>query len=124
MNNSERGFCRQLCDFIRDIGMFSKIIIITCVAINIMQTVHYDGMSTNDTSLNYYQVIDDREYFRIFTAALTHYGILHILFNMCWTAVFGTTLEKQYGTIFMFALAFWIQLLGTIMHLAYINVRL
>ena len=106
MINSERGFCSSLENFIRDIGMFSKIIIVTCVALFIMQTVHFKEMSIQDTSLNYYKVVDEKQYFRIFSAAFTHIGFIHILFNMCWTAVFGTTLEKKYGTIFMFALAF------------------
>jgi len=124
MNNAERGFCRQTCDFICGIGLYSKIVILTCVAINIMQVTHYDGMTSNDYSFNYYDVVENGEYFRIFTAALTHYGILHILFNMCWTAMFGYTMERQYGTIFMFALAFWIQLLGMLMHIGYIYMRL
>ena len=108
MNNSERGFCAQAADFVFGIGLFSKIIIITCIAINIMQVTHYNGMRESDFAFSYTAVVYDHEYYRIFTAALTHYGFIHILFNMCWTAVFGYRMEKQYGTIFMFALAFWI----------------
>ena len=33
-------------------------------------------------------------------------------------------MEKQYGTVFMFALSFWIQLLGTAMHIGYIYLRM
>ena len=81
-------------------------------------------MRSSDYAYSYAAVVDNKEYYRIFTAGLTHYGFIHILFNMCWAAVFGYRMEKQYGTIFMFALAFWIQLLGMLVKMAYVYARL
>ena len=94
------------------------------MAINIIQVTHYKGMRESDFAFSYAAVVDGREFYRIFTAGLTHYGFIHILFNMCWTAVFGYRMEKRYGTIFMAALAFWIQLLGMLIKMAYVYGRL
>ena len=57
---------------------------------------------------NYQSIVGANQYYRIITAAFSHQGIAHILFNMCALAVFSVSLEKAYGTCFFAALNMWI----------------
>ena len=60
---------------------------------------------------NYQSIVGAQQYYRFVTAAFSHQGIAHILFNMCALAIFSANLENQfapdtqgYGTFFFTAL--------------------
>ena len=57
---------------------------------------------------NYQSIVAANQYYRVLTAAFTHQGFAHILFNMCALAVFSISLEKDYGTHFFTVLNMWI----------------
>lgn len=73
---------------------------------------------------NYQAIIGGHQYYRILTAAFSHQGIAHILFNMCAMAVFSVSLEKAYGTSFFAVLNMWILAVCTSIQLLYAHARI
>jgi membrane associated rhomboid family serine protease len=73
---------------------------------------------------NYQSIVGANQYYRFITAAFTHQGVAHILFNMCALAVFSVSLEKAYGTYFFTALNLWILLICSSLQLLYDHVRI
>mmetsp|Transcript_49752 Transcript_49752/g.57090 ORF Transcript_49752/g.57090 Transcript_49752/m.57090 type:complete len:292 (+) Transcript_49752:63-938(+) len=49
-------------------------------------------------------ILFQHQWYRMFTSAFIHYGVLHILFNMLWVCYAGKTIEKFFGTIPFIAL--------------------
>jgi GlpG protein len=44
------------------------------------------------------------ELWRVLTSALPHVNILHLIFNVSWTWIFGTLIEKTFGSLKTFAI--------------------
>jgi len=72
---------------------------------------------------NYQSIASANQYYRILTAAFSHQGIGHILFNMCALAVFSVSLEKAYGTYFFTVINMWILALCSAIQLLYAHAR-
>ena len=72
---------------------------------------------------NYGAIVESHQYYRILSSTLSHQGVAHILFNMCWMAIFGYTIEKRFGTLFFAVINIWIMFLSTAMHLVYFHLR-
>lgn len=54
-------------------------------------TWHYEG--------SLFEKIQQGEWWRLFTPALLHGNLLHILFNLLWAVVLGLQIERKIGTI-------------------------
>lgn len=48
-----------------------------------------------------FSLIENGEYWRLFTPALIHFGLLHILFNLMWWKDLGNILENTKGALFL-----------------------
>lgn len=46
-----------------------------------------------------FEKISQGQYWRLFTPAFLHFGLLHILFNMIWAIVLGRQIEQKIGAI-------------------------
>lgn len=63
-----------------------------------------DGGTTNTEALARYGakipelILENGEYWRIITANFIHVGVLHLIMNMMVLYLFGTTVEKMYGS--------------------------
>jgi membrane associated rhomboid family serine protease len=79
------------------------------VAVNVIVHGLIFITSTNPGAfaISAYQVIYNREYYRIVTAAFTHGGLLHIGMNMMSLLQLGTLLEKSFGSIIFLILSLW-----------------
>ena len=73
---------------------------------------------------NYQSIVSAHQYYRFVTAAFSHQGVAHILFNMCALAVFSTSLEKTYGTLFFAMVNIWILILCSSIQLLYAHARI
>lgn len=73
---------------------------------------------------NYQSIVGANQYYRFVTAAFSHQGILHILFNMCALAVFSVQQENAYGTYFFTVVNIWLLILCSCIQLAYMHVRI
>lgn len=60
--------------------------------------------------MSFAAVVDDGQWYRIFSAAIFHLGILHIVMNMASLYMLGTSLENVHGTLY-FALSSFIQVI-------------
>ena len=72
---------------------------------------------------NYGAIVDSHQYYRILSSVLSHQGLAHILFNMCWMAIFGYTIEKRFGTLFFAVINIWMMLISNGLHILYIYLR-
>ena len=73
---------------------------------------------------NYQSIVGAHQYYRIVTAAFSHQGIAHILFNMLALAVFSVGLENDYGTCFFMAINFGILIICSLIQITYYHARI
>ena len=67
----------------------------------------YGGQYSN----GYFPGVSTGQWWRLFTVALTHAGVLHLISNMYCLWAFGPTLERYFGKV-RFSLLFLISLVG------------
>lgn len=85
-------------------GLLTKGIILVCVSISILMWIG-DASVIRSTLLisKYTQGLDEimqGQWWRLFTPALVHFGIMHILFNMLWFKSLGSMIEFTRGRYF------------------------
>ena len=91
----------------------------------LVQTIFFSGQIHVALvfGFNYQSIIGAGQYYRILTAAFTHGGFAHILFNMCWLALFSVRLERAYGTYFFMIINLWLMGLSASLELLYDHAR-
>ena len=63
--------------------------------------------------MNYDAVVNGHQYWRMFTAALSHASLMHIVFNTCSVIVAGMYMESELGTLAYAAINLWILLIAS-----------
>ena len=119
------NFVDQMTKFLSSIGFFSKVIIISCFLVFYLQyaLVPKTSLVAMYFGFNYGAIVESQQYYRILTSTMSHQGIAHIFFNMCWMAIFGYTIEKRFGTLFFAVFNIWTMFLCNGMHMLYIYLR-
>ena len=97
-----------------------NVLIFICQKIFLSDSIHVALLY----GFNYQSIVGAHQFYRIITAAFSHQGIAHILFNMCALAVFSVSLEKAYGTCFFAAVNMWILAVCTAIQLLYAHARI
>lgn len=102
------------------LGNFTFAILIICILIyffgffmkyeQVYNVLLFGPKETGDT----FSYIFSGEYWRLFTPALIHFGLLHILFNLMWWKDLGNILENTKGIFF---LIFFLIITGTFSNL-------
>ena len=104
--SSSTDTCQQIKDFWRSIGFFTKLTLVVNLISYLVTNValaygkHGGKADFDDISLCPAAVIDSGQYYRLFTSEITHGSPGHIMFNMVTFMLWGTDLEKYYGTAF------------------------
>lgn len=57
--------------------------------------------------INAHLVIDEYEYYRVFSSAFVHSGIMHIFMNMTSLLQLGASIETQFGSMLFLSLSIW-----------------
>lgn len=90
--------------------MLSKIPIVTVSLLLLNSAIHavifLFSLDLNNYSISAAQVIKG-EYYRIFSAAYVHGGIMHIFMNMSSLLQLGASLETQFGSLQFAFLTLW-----------------
>ena len=121
-------FGEQIKKFWQDIGIFTKVIFIVNLASftvqNAVDRLYYKrDPFFEKIALCPTGVLDENQWYRFLTSEITHGSVGHILTNMCMFLVWGTNLEKHYGTIFYAFLNVWISILSNLMSLGVILIQ-
>ena len=71
-------------------------VVVTCVVVYLLQLISHNKI---DYSLFFIpeRIIDNFEVWRLFTPAIMHFGVMHILFNVMIFNFFGSMIERDYG---------------------------
>jgi membrane associated rhomboid family serine protease len=65
------------------------------------------SLSLNTFAVSAHLVVDDGEYYRIFSAAWVHAGLMHIFMNMSSLLQLGLSLEAHFGSLQFMFLTLW-----------------
>ena len=85
----------NLTDIIYGQPVTSILVLIIC---SIALYIHYKQIPPESITVSYEKVIYNREYYRIFTASLSHLDMWHLVFNVI--GLYGVgMLEREYGSI-------------------------
>ena len=119
-------FLTQMVNFGKSIGIYARFAITLNVLVFIAQKIFLKDSTTTALifGYNYQSIVGAHQYYRILTAAFSHEGIAHILFNMCALAVFSVGLEKAYGSLFFATVNMWILAICTAIQLLYAHARI
>ena len=120
--DNPQTFCEQVKRFWCNIGVFTKFMFL----INLFSFIIQNGVMAymfNETkepnfdpvALCVTGVIDENQWYRLFSSEITHGSLGHILANMSMFLVWGTELEKHYGTLFYAAINLQLCLLSNLM---------
>lgn len=64
-------------------------------------------------TFNAFRIIYQYEYYRIFSSAFIHGGLLHIAMNMMSLLALGVVIESNYGSLKFFLLTWWCVILSS-----------
>mmetsp|Transcript_32077 Transcript_32077/g.54099 ORF Transcript_32077/g.54099 Transcript_32077/m.54099 type:complete len:419 (+) Transcript_32077:81-1337(+) len=92
-------------EFLRTVPIVTKILLTTNIAIHVL--IFFTSFPVNELAINPLMIIIRGEFYRIFTSAFVHGGIMHIAMNMSSLLGIGALLEKQYGSIRMLFITLW-----------------
>ena len=114
-----------MANFGMSIGFYGRGAIAANVIIYLVQMMFFSGEIHVALvfGFNYQSIVSANQYYRILTAAFSHAGFAHILFNMCWLAIFSVRLERVYGTYFFMIVNLWLMALSSALELLYDHVR-
>jgi len=92
----------QTKSFFSEVPLGSRMILIINCTIFIIQ--FFEPAVTSRFSFYAPAVINNNQWYRMFTSAFIHHGLLHIFFNMLWVCFGAKRLERYFGTIAFMAL--------------------
>ncbi|PIP89950.1 MAG: hypothetical protein COW01_00565 [Bdellovibrionales bacterium CG12_big_fil_rev_8_21_14_0_65_38_15] len=86
-------------------GLLTKGIILVCVSISILMWIGDASVIRSTLLISKYtqgldEILNEGQWWRLFTPALVHFGIMHILFNMLWFKSLGSMIEFTRGKYF------------------------
>lgn len=96
----------QIKAFVGEIGAFTKIMFTICTLVYlifnliVVQVRKLKEPEFTSVALCPAAVMDAGQVYRFFTAEVVHGSAAHILSNMVMFLIWGTSLEKHYGTAF------------------------
>jgi rhomboid protease GluP len=97
MITAERKAMNRTQEFIANTPIYTAFLLIFNVSIHII--VFILSIDVSQYTFNPYKIVYDAEYYRIFTSAFLHGGIMHIAMNMMSLVALGGVLEPGYGTL-------------------------
>jgi len=98
----------------KSIPLVTRSVIAVCVTIQLIEYIF--GSVTGHICIYPPKIVNSHEYWRLFTAAWFHGGILHILMNMMAFQGLGTTIERQLGSLSLLYNIILFDLLIAILH--------
>lgn len=98
----------RVSDFLTSTPLYTTILLVANISVHIL--VFISSYPINDFTFSPIDIYQDGEYYRIFTSAFLHGGIMHIAMNMMSLVAVGAILETQYGTLKFFYMT-WVILL-------------
>ena len=121
-------FGEQIKNFWENIGIFTKVMFLVNLFAFILQNgidrlIYKREPFFEHIALCPTGVLDEQQWYRLFSSEITHGSIGHILMNMCMFLVWGTNLEKYYGTIFYTFLNVWISILSNLLTLGVVLIQ-
>ena len=100
--NSQQSRVQEL---LSQIPPVTKFLLAFNISIHIL--IFLFSYSIGNYAISTYQVLYLHEFYRIFSAAFVHVGILHIAMNMSTLFQIGPYLEIQFGTLQFMFLTIW-----------------
>ena len=90
-------------------GILTKSIIFICVSISVLMWLGDASVVRSVLLISKYtqgldEIMNEGQWWRLFTPAIVHFGIMHILFNMLWFKSLGSMIEFTRGKYFFAAL--------------------
>ena len=98
----------RISEFFTSTPLYTTILLVLNVSIHII--VFLTSYPTYDFTFVPQRIYENAEYYRIFTSAFLHGGIMHIAMNMMSLMALGNILETNYGTLKFFYLT-WLMII-------------
>lgn len=106
-NTTANSTSSRISEFFTSTPLYTTILLVFNVSIHIL--VFLTSYPTHDFTFVPQRIYQNAEYYRIFTSAFLHGGIMHIAMNMMSLMALGNILETNYGTLKFFYLT-WLMI--------------
>ncbi len=86
-------------------GILTKSVILLCVSVSVLMWLGDASVVRSALLISKYtqgldEIMNEGQWWRLFTPALVHFGIMHIVFNMLWFKSLGSMIEFTRGKYF------------------------